>query len=69
MINLLKKYFGNIYFDSLGRKNSLDEAVDRSVKKYYDTYKLLEAYDKKSKKEAGVLADSEGLREYFQPFL
>lgn len=68
MTDLIKIYI-NSFLANFRGETSLEEAVRYSVKKYYNTYKKLEEYDKESKQESKILVDPEGLQEYFRPFL
>lgn len=68
MTDKVKKYI-NYLLTKFQKEISLEEAVRYSVKKYYNTYKKPEEYDKKPKQESKILADPEGFREYFRPFL
>lgn len=65
MVDFITRYF-NSFISSFRGNKSLKEDVRHSVKKYYNTYKLLEKYDEKSTKSPEVLADPEGLQDYFQ---
>lgn len=47
-------------------EDRLELGVNNSINKYYDTYKWLEKYDKETKSEPKLLADVEGLRNYFR---
>ena len=66
MVDLILKYLNNL-FGGGNKRPSLEDEVLYSIKKYKNTYRLLEEYDKKSKKETTILDDPEGLRDYFQP--
>ncbi|HBL52296.1 MAG: hypothetical protein A3D24_01460 [Candidatus Blackburnbacteria bacterium RIFCSPHIGHO2_02_FULL_39_13] len=55
-------------FKLLSKNPSYQHDVEYSVRKYKNTYKLLEEYDKKSIKDPSILADSGRLRVYIRDF-
>lgn len=65
MTDYLKRIL-NAFFLKKTKETSFEDEVKYSVKKYYNTYRSLEEYDKKPKKDSAVLVDREGVRDYFR---
>ena len=47
----------------------IDKHVHYSVKKYQETYHLLEDYDKSTQKSSNILGNAERLQDDIRPFL
>lgn len=68
MVDYIKQLLKSIYKPKISQKE-IEAGVKHSIDMYYNTYKLLEKYDKQSKKDASLLADPENLRKYFRSVL